>query len=202
MATQRHRSKPAGARPAVIMIGTDTLGKPHGSWFTSEEAENVARAAEVMGYRAVTLADESHIELAAKLPRGRFFAGGRAFVPFIKPGLYEKIRVFAERVDADGPGTGVDQAEEAVRAPGEESERGEVSASEGDQSKRPFAQAWDEIAVGSLVLGYDGPNEAWYEAIVIARDGDSFHLRWRDYPREGTKVKRRNEIALLYPTGA
>jgi hypothetical protein len=191
------------------MIGTDTLGKPHGSWFTSEEAQNVAPAAEVMGYRAVTLADESQIELAAKLPRGRFFTAGRAFVPFIKPALYEKIRAFAERVDAAEPGAGVD---DAGRAPGKESGSGEVAASDteadreagsrDDQSKRPFAHAWNEIAVGSLVLGYDGPNEAWYEAIVIARDGDSFHLRWRDYPREGTKVKRRNEIALLYPTAA
>jgi hypothetical protein len=49
-----------------------------------------------MGYRMATLYDEAQVELASKLPRGRFFTGGRAFMPFIKPALYEKVRDLPE----------------------------------------------------------------------------------------------------------
>ena len=59
----------------------------------------------------------------------------------------------------------------------------------------------DEIGVGSLVLATVGVEDGWWEALVIRLDGDVLTLKWRDFPREPTVMRRRTELALL-PTGA
>ena len=41
---------------------------------------------------------------------------------------------------------------------------------------------WDDIDVGHLVIARDELAAGWWEAIVIARDGDMLTLKWRDYP--------------------
>ncbi len=65
--------------------------------------------------------------------------------------------------------------------------------------KRP--QDWDEISVGDLVLAYDAAeSEGWYEAVVLAVDGDLLRLRWRDYPRERLNPQRRDQVGLLPPS--
>ena len=63
--------------------------------------------------------------------------------------------------------------------------------------KRP--EDWDEIGLGSLVLAFDPPYYAWYEALVIATNGDMLTLKWRDYPEYGTVQRRRSQLALLPP---
>ena len=68
------------------------------------------------------------------------------------------------------------------------------------QPKRPPA-SWAEIDVGDLVLVENWePETGWYEAVVLEKLGDDeFKLRFRDYPEEGTLVRRRNQLALLSP---
>ena len=44
--------------------------------------------------------------------------------------------------------------------------------------------------------------DGWFEALVIAVNGDMLTLRWRDYPHERTVVRRRTQLALLPPDGA
>ena len=48
-----------------------------------------------MGMRVVPLDTPELQALAAKLPRGRVFASGRAFVPFVRAGLYQSIAAAA-----------------------------------------------------------------------------------------------------------
>jgi hypothetical protein len=49
------------------------------------------------------------------------------------------------------------------------------------------------------VLAFDCPQDAWFEALVIAFNGDMLTLRWRDYPHEGTVQRRPTQLALLPP---
>jgi hypothetical protein len=72
------------------VFGTDSLGKPHASWFPAEEQEAAVKAAGVMSFVTLRVATEDQMELARKLPRGRIFDGGRAFVPFVKHALHER----------------------------------------------------------------------------------------------------------------
>src|SRR3954465_12735822 len=82
--------------PALIVFGTDRTGKPHASWFTAEEAEAARTAAGLSGYRVLALTTEAQAHVAAQLSRGRLFENGRAFVPFVKPALYEMLSKMAE----------------------------------------------------------------------------------------------------------
>ncbi|HEX3871387.1 MAG TPA: hypothetical protein VHV77_13170, partial [Pirellulales bacterium] len=72
--------------------------------------------------------------------------------------------------------------------------------STGLDPNRPTA-AWSEIGVGNLVLAKDaGLNDGWFEAHVLEHLGDDqFRLRFRDFPEEGTVVRRRDQLALLPP---
>ena len=61
---------------------------------------------------------------------------------------------------------------------------------------------WDDIDVGHLVIARDEPNAGWWEAIVIAKDGDMLTVKWRDYPKQAPAVLHRATFALLKPTAA
>jgi hypothetical protein len=63
-----------------------------------------------------------------------------------------------------------------------------------------FPKTWADIAVNSLVLAkQDGPWPGWWEAIPTDQAGDSFTVRWRDYPRVPNVTRHRHALALLYP---
>jgi hypothetical protein len=61
---------------------------------------------------------------------------------------------------------------------------------------------WDDIDVGHLVIARDELAEGWWEAIVIAREGDMLTLRFRDYPKQAPVVLHRAALALLKPIAA
>jgi hypothetical protein len=61
---------------------------------------------------------------------------------------------------------------------------------------------WDDIDVGHLVIARDELAAGWWEAIVIARDGDMLTVKWRDYPKQAPAVLHRAALALLRPTAA
>jgi hypothetical protein len=50
-----------------------------------------------------------------------------------------------------------------------------------------------------LVLAQETLEYGWWEAIVIARTGDSFTLRYRDHPELPKFVRPRTAIALMSP---
>ena len=59
-------------------------------------------------------------------------------------------------------------------------------------------KTWSEIQVGSLVIGHEGHEYGWWEAIVTEVRGDVLTLRWRDYPRQIAVTRDRQEVALLF----
>jgi hypothetical protein len=81
--------------PALVVFGRDATGKPHASAFTQSEAYLATKAAELMGLRLLPVRTDTERSLAAKVPRGRVFATGRAFVPFIKAALFTELQAAA-----------------------------------------------------------------------------------------------------------
>jgi hypothetical protein len=61
---------------------------------------------------------------------------------------------------------------------------------------------WDAIDVGHLVIARDELAAGWWEAIVVAKDGDMLTLKWRDYPKQAPAVLHRAALALIRPTAA
>jgi hypothetical protein len=80
---------------AVVVFGRDEAGRPRASAFGQSEADLATKAAGLMGMQLLRIGSDEHRTLAAKLPRGRVFASGRAFVPFVKAGLYEALTALA-----------------------------------------------------------------------------------------------------------
>jgi hypothetical protein len=107
-----------------------------------------------------------------KLPAGQLYANGRGFVPHVTQAIYSAVI--------------------ATMAP-----------TEADRAPLPIAiglpKSWDEIAPGHLVIAQETLEYGWWEAIVLARDGDSFTLRFRAYPHLPRFVRHRSAIALMSP---
>ena len=117
---------------------------------------------------AVCKADgEILAELAKKLPPGRLYSTGRGFVPSVGRSLYGKI---------------VEQLKLAGQPVPGEAEQSEAGRSSADQPAPGLPATWDDIAVGHLVIAQEGKWDGWWEAIVLARDGDMLTLKWPDYP--------------------
>jgi hypothetical protein len=120
-------------------------------------------------------------DLAKKLPTGRLYATGRGFVPPVSRNLYGKILEQLKLAGQPVPGP-TDQAAAEQPAPG-------------------LPATWGEIAVGHLVIARDSSvDDGWWEAIVVARDGDMLTLKWRDYPLQANAVQHTGAVALLKPT--
>ncbi len=75
---------------------------------------------------------------------------------------------------------------------------GEIDDSD-EQPAQYFPATWDDIAVGHLVIAHESAFDGWWEAIVLARDGDMLTLKWRDYPRQQNVVRHAATVALLKP---
>src|SRR4051794_4434484 len=202
--TNPEEKQPLVLKPALALFGTDRSGKPHAAWFTAEEAEAARTAAGLSGYRVLALTTEAQMHVAAKLARGRLFENGRAFVPFVKAALYQTLSQMADAAaptstEAAVPADAAAQqaAPADARAPAPEPVRS-LPVVVSTSMRRGGPRDWDEIEPGSLVLAYDGDNEAWFEAIVVQVLGSAYRVRFRDYPEEGVLMRRRENIALLY----
>ncbi|MBZ9925027.1 hypothetical protein [Mesorhizobium sp. BR1-1-4] len=188
---------PAAALPALIVLGLDEGGKAHASWFGEAEVGLAEKAAGMMGMAALPVADASDLKgLADKLPQGRVFESGRAFVPFVKRTVYDAIAThlppgyrFPTRAADDRP------------APGKSKKASGGAAPEGGP-KRPEPHRptdWDKIEVGSLVLATEGAFQGWYEATVTKISPEDLTLRWRDWLEMPAFTRKPNHIALLHP---
>src|ERR671913_1208114 len=84
-----------------VVLGRDAQGKPHASRFADADMDLAAKAADLMGYRAVRVEEPSLRALAANLPLGKVFASGKAFVPFTKAETFDRLATLVE--DGSGP---------------------------------------------------------------------------------------------------
>lgn len=184
--------------PGLILFGRDENRRPHASRFAPEDTEAAERAATLMGMHTLAVADDQHGELAAPLPAGRIFAAsGKAFVPFCKAEVFERLLAAAGLPDTPMPARAA--AKPAEAAPPAAGGQGAPEGS-GGAGGRNRPSDWDGIGRGSLVLACCGPMEGWFEAIIeFTKAHDSFTLRWRDWPLEPTIVRKRSELGLLPP---
>ena len=159
------------------MLGYDENHKPQAARFSATEAELVAKAAQLMDLKVYQAATEDLAALAKKLPVGRLYSNGRGFVPNVRQSLYSEI-IVALAVEPQAA-VGKDQDEPPVAT--------------------GLPRTWDEIAPGHLVIAQETLEFGWWEAIVIARNGDMLTLRFRDYPKLPKFVRHRNAIALMSP---
>jgi hypothetical protein len=115
-----------------------------------------------MGLKVYEAGPAEVAELAKKLPLGRLYATGRGFVPNIRQSLYSNLVVTLGL--------------EPQTALSKNGDKDELPAARG------LPSSWNEIAAGHLVIAQESLEYGWWEAIVLERKGDSFTLRYRDYP--------------------
>jgi hypothetical protein len=167
----KEKTKPTSAR--LIVLGYDDQQKPRGARFEAANADLVAKAAQLMDfYEAST---EELAGLANKLPVGRLYSNGKGFVQNVRQNLYSQIIV--------------ELAAQPQAAVGKDTDELPVAAG--------LPQSWDEIAPGHLVIAQEALEYGWWEAIVIARNGDMLTLRFRDYPKLPKFSRHRAAVALI-----
>src|SRR3954468_20622400 len=84
--------------PIIVVLGIDIDGRAHASRFEERDAPFVLRAAEMMGFHAVRVPPDNDelLAIAEKLPLGKIFATGRAFVPFVSRSALDQLAVLVE----------------------------------------------------------------------------------------------------------
>jgi hypothetical protein len=172
------KSADATDTKVVIVLGYDEDQKPRAARFPAADANLVAKAAQVMDLKVYEATTEELAALAKKLPLGRLYSNGKGFVPNVRQNLYSQIIV-----------------ELAAPASGRRRQR-QRRAAGGDW---PAPRTWDEIAPGHLVIAQEALEYGWWEAIVIARNGDMLTLRFRDYPKLPKFSRHRAAVALISP---
>ncbi len=168
-----------GSGPELIVLGRDDDGKPRAARFPASQADLVAKAAKAMNLTVCKGDGAALAELTKKLPNGRLYATGRGFVPPVGRSLY--VKIVEQLLQAGQPvPKDVEQASAEQPAPG-------------------LPITWDDIAVGHLVIAQEGAKDGWWEAIVLAKDGDMLTLKWRDYQQPHV-TRHAGAVALLKPS--
>ena len=165
------------------------------------DATLATKAAALMNLRVLPVRTEAERALAARVPKGRVFASGKAFVPFIKASLYLELQTAAlnsgitplKLPTASATGGGGQAKPGAPQLP----PPNKLPSGAGT-TKQPCG--WADIQVGAVVLTMEPPYRDWFEAEVLAVQGeDLFTLRWRDWPELPPVVRRRVQLGLMHP---
>jgi len=173
-----------GTAPDLIVLGPDDEGKPRAARFPAGKANLVAKAAKAMNLTVCKADGAALAEFAKRLTTGRLYETGRAFVAPVGRNLYGKI---------------VEQLKLAGQPLPQMPDQTDTDQSAAEQAAPGLPATWDDIAVGHLVIAHEGAKEGWWEALVVARDGDMLTLKWRDY-QQPTVVRHASSVALLKPT--
>lgn len=184
-----HDKKQTVPADNLFVFGIDEEGKPRGARF-AELNDKVLSAASGMKLKCVHSASAAFKGIAMKLPVGRLYASGKAFVPPVR-------RDFVDKLNA------------VLAAPGDGSQIQEPSPGSTDEPTTPsdepkvrvagLPKTWDSVDVGSVVLAMDGPEDGWWECVVLKREDSVLTLRLRDYPKQGTYIRHLTQVALINP---
>ena len=166
-----------GAAAPLIVLGYDEHHKPQAAQFPAADADLVAKAARLMDLKVYEAVTEDLAALAKKLPVGRLYSNGRGFVPNVRQSLYSEIIATLAVEPQAAVGKDKDELPVATGLP----------------------RTWDEIAPGHLVIAQEALEYGWWEAIVLARNGDMLTLRFRDYPKLPKFARHRAAVALMSP---
>ena len=179
--------------PILVVLGIDVDGKPHASRFADSDEPLVARVAELMGFHVTQVAPDNaelHV-VAERLPHGKIFGSGRAFVPFVGRAAFDKLAALVEG--------GI--ARRAIGANQRGPDHPPAAIYEAEAVETADA-LWSKVEVGTVVLVTQpelyGPG--WWEGVVVAVDGDDLTLRWIDTPPEEPFRASRRDVALRHPS--
>ena len=171
--------QPNDTAPDLIVLGLGNC-QPRAAKFPASQIDLVAKAAKTMNLTVGKAAVGTELaEMAKKLPDGRLYATGRGSVPPIRRDLYVNL---VEQLKLAGQP--VPETHSQVQA---------------EQTGPDLPATWDDIAVGHLVIAHESAVEGWWEAIVLARDGDLLTLKWRDYPLQSNVTRHVATVALMKP---
>jgi hypothetical protein len=193
----KQQDKKAPATPdKFFVLGFDNKGKPRGARF-AEYNERVLNFVSDLMLTSVYPASAAFAEAAMKLPPGRVYASGKAFVPPVKRDLVEKLA-------------------HILNQPGDESKTfklayppGQTPEQEGNPEEAKIRtispvtfglpRTWDSIQAGHVVLIHESPADGWWEATVLEREDEILTLRFRDYPRQPKFQRHISQVALINP---
>ncbi|RVG23663.1 hypothetical protein [Sinorhizobium meliloti] len=192
--SETHPTKAQGPGATIIMVGLDDQGRPHASWFTEDDGDAAAVAADLMDMALIAVSNDELAAIAKNLPRGKLFDSGKAFVPFVKRTTYDQLATY---LDDDYIASATARVE-AVAAAACAAAEDYAKASKGEVPARQ-PEDWSKLLVGDLVLARETAEEGWFEAIVVEATDDRFGLRWRDWPELPRFTRALTDIALLHP---
>lgn len=187
----KQQDKKATSTPDKFFVfGLDDKSKPRGARFAefNERALNFALDLKLTGIHP---ASPALTEIGMKLPPGRLYSSGKAFIPNIRRDLVERL-------------------EAALAAAGDESQMHKPAALPEGQSDETMVRtvspitsglprSWESVGVGHVVLIHESPTDGWWEATVEAKDLEILTLRFRDYPRQPRFQRHISQVALINP---
>jgi hypothetical protein len=176
--TKRSVAKPETPKPALLVFGLDENGKPKGARFVASQFEPASQAALTMNLHICEALSDDLVELSKKLPSGRIYARGRAFVPFIKRDLYDKLHAASGGLVRDAAAA---EPEKGTLADGNAAPA--AKPADAQPVVKGLPRYWDQIQPGHLILNFEGPGEGWWEAVVVTRSDQMLTLRYRDFPK-------------------
>src|SRR5262249_8390550 len=153
---------------AVVLFGLGEGDKPRAGYFPPTQAALAMKAADALKLTVLKVESPELKALASKLPVGRIHANGRGLVPFVRNELHAKLAQLAQPKKTEP-----DPATPAATA----GKPGHAALQAGAPRLPPD---WDHIEVGDLVIAQSAdPEDGWWEALVVAKNGDMLSLRWR-----------------------
>ena len=151
------------ATASVIVFGLDKAKKQRAGLFSKEQLELVTKAASAHGYSLLNIDDELRKRFVSKLKTGNVHTAGDDLIPIVGRQIYAQIETAAD-VNVASTKNGKNKGALGIEY-------------------RGIPRTFEEIDAGHLVLAQESLKDGWFEAIVIARDGDRFKVRWRDFSR-------------------
>lgn len=190
--------------PQLFVYGLDEAGKPKGARFSMAEMETVSPIVTAQKLQFFEGNTEELVNLGMKLAVGRIYARGKSFIPNIKRDLYDQIQAGVVRSQKGSERSRAEQVKASPAAPEGDSRTATAPADVTILPPLPsgLPQNWESIAVGNMVLADEGPDEGWWEAIVISRDNEILPLRYRDYPKAPKFERHISTIGLINPRPA
>ncbi|RUZ22470.1 hypothetical protein, partial [Mesorhizobium sp. M7A.F.Ca.CA.001.09.1.1] len=152
---------------SLIVFGRDETRKPHASVFLLPEVEAAESAARLMGMHSHRVEPGEAPEIVMRLPAGKLFDSGKAFVPFVKSEVYSRIAALAGVADERDGGPGDDKAADSPENASAGSPEAVAARGGGDGGGGAAggndSDLWAKLAVGDMVLASEGPDEGYFE---------------------------------------
>lgn len=194
MTTKTNKKDPA-ITDLLFVLGLDEAGKPRGARFKDCLDRTVSIALD-MKLTCIHPASASFAELGMKLPQGRIYASGKAFVPNIRRDLYEKLKARLAQPEDDSSTHRLENPPSQSTADGNPVPNNALCVS---PTIGGLPRSWETVDVGHMVLIHESPEDGWWEAVVVAREDEVLTLRFRDYPKQPTVVRHLSAVALVNP---